>query len=102
MNNTIRRIKSLQSQIKSLEKILKDKEYLAAGLTLSLNVGDLKEDEEMDLRNLSFGMYSGIERELLELLLKGCNESLRCNTENLEKDIKSATELLDSIRNTKQ
>lgn len=97
MYNSVARIKKLQSQIKSLEKILKDGEYHAAGITLSLNVGDVEEDEEMVLRNLSFGVYSGIEKQLLELLLKGCKESLRFHIAALENDIKSATELLNSF-----
>jgi len=68
----IERYQQLESQIKWVQKELSKGEYKAAGLSLHLSIGANDEDEDGEY--FSFGIYSGIEKELLELILRGLEE----------------------------
>ncbi len=50
MNNNIARIKQLEAQIATLQKLTSTDDYLAAGLTIGLHVGPLHSDEYYDIR----------------------------------------------------
>lgn len=68
--NNIERFKQLEKQITWVERELKKGEYKAAGLGVDISVG-----EDGEYVSMSFGIYSGIEQELLELLLRGLKET---------------------------
>lgn len=68
--NNIERFKQLEKQITWVENELKKGEYKAAGLGIDISVG-----EEGEYMSMSFGIYSGIEQELLELILRGLRET---------------------------
>jgi len=50
MNNNIMRIKQLEAQIAALHKLTTTDDYLAAGLTIGLHVGPLRNDEDYDIK----------------------------------------------------
>lgn len=49
MTDHVTRIKQLDAQLAKLAQIVKQGEFVGAGLTLSLTVGPLKEDQAPDL-----------------------------------------------------
>lgn len=48
-NNNIARIKQLEEQIAALQKLTRTESYLAAGMTIGLHVGPLRNDEDYDI-----------------------------------------------------
>lgn len=50
MNNNIARIKQLEAQIATLQKLTSTDDYLAAGLTIGLHQGPLRSDEDYDIQ----------------------------------------------------
>ncbi len=98
MKNTVETIQEIVTQLNKLNKIKKDKEYIAAGLTVGLTVGYQKDNYQYDIENLSLGVYSGIEEELINLLIKGLESRLSEWTKILEKESKEITNLLNELK----
>lgn len=49
-NNNIARIKQLEEQIAALQKLTRTESYLAAGMTIGIHVGPLRNDEDYDIK----------------------------------------------------
>ena len=92
----IERYQQLESQKYWVQKELSKGEYKAAGLNVYVSIGDASTEEETG-KNFSFGVYSGIEKELLELILKGLEETLRIYKKNIEEEHKKLTEFLNTF-----
>lgn len=90
----IERYKQLESQIKWVKTELKKGEYKAAGVELYLNIGQLDVDYGM---RFSFGIYSGIEQELLELILRGLEETKGYILKNIVKEQQELNQFLDTL-----
>ena len=72
----IERFKQLEKQINWVERELKKGEYKAAGLSIDMCIGNQEDDPNPGNNvSMSFGIYSGIEQELLELILRGLKET---------------------------
>lgn len=50
MNNHISRINQIDALIKSIDKLVANGEYKAAGITIGLHVGPLSQDNDLDIR----------------------------------------------------
>lgn len=50
MNKHIARIQQLETQLAALHKLLNTDDYLAAGLTIGLHQGPLRNDEDYDIQ----------------------------------------------------
>jgi hypothetical protein len=87
-NATIKHIKKLDTQIAALEKILKSKEYLAAGLLVAVNVGVPEDDCTYDINNITIGVFSGNEEKVLKLLLESIKASREKYMEYLQEELK--------------
>jgi hypothetical protein len=71
----INRIKALEQQISTIEKILKRGEYNAAGISMTVHVGPLNEDRSPEL-NLELSCTLD---PVLEAIHKSLTESLAMN-----------------------
>ncbi len=82
MNNNIKRIKQLEGQIAALQKLTSTDDYLAAGLTLGLHVGPLRDDDDYDinveltnnLTNIILCITGSLKVQVIERLAYAKNE----------------------------
>ena len=98
MNDKVEIIKRIRTQLKTLNEIKKKGEYLAAGLTVDINVGEPSYDQACSVGNLSIGIFSGIESELIDLLIKGLELSLSQWIKCLEKEVEEQTNFLRELK----
>lgn len=84
------KLREIDSNITSIEKVLKKKEYEAAGLQVELYVGP-----EWMIGTFQFGVFSGIETELLQLMLKGLKNSKEQYLKYLQKEYSEIQSYLD-------
>ncbi len=87
----IDRYRQLEKQISWVEKELTKKEYKAAGLSVDISIG-----EEGEFISMSLGIYSGIEQELLELILRGLKETKEYVLKNIMKEQQQLTQFLET------
>ena len=66
MNSNLERVKQLDSNLATLNKILERKEYLAAGIGITINVGQRDPDDDPDLI-VSLGMQADLADIMLAL-----------------------------------
>lgn len=88
----LNRLKEIDRQIKFVEQILKKEEYLAAGLTISVQVGE----GEGPVEYINLGVFSLKEKETLESILEGLYNSRKYNVDFLRMDIQQASDYLNS------
>lgn len=69
-------------------------EYKSAGIDLLLLIG---ESEERSREKYSFGIYSGIEQELLELILRGLEETKGYILKNIQKEQQELNQFLENL-----
>ena len=81
MNNNIKRIKQLEGQIAALQKLTSTDDYLAAGLTLGLHVGPLRDDDytvnvelTSNLTNIILCITGSLRAQVIERLAYAKNE----------------------------
>lgn len=87
----IDRYKQLEKQISWVEKELTKKEYKAAGLGVVISVG-----EDGEYISISLGIYSGIEQELLELVLKGLIETRKYVLKDIQGEFNYLKEFIEN------
>lgn len=90
--NNIERFKQLEKQITWVERELKKGEYKAAGLGVDISVG-----EDGEYMSMSFGIYSGIEQELLELLLRGLKETKEYVLKDILNQQKEISQFIETL-----
>lgn len=88
----IERYKQLEEQIKWVNLELMRGEYKAAGLSVDISIG-----EEEQFQSFSFGVYSGIEKELLELILRGLEETKGYILKNIVKEQQELNKFMESL-----
>ena len=82
MSNNIKRIKQLEAQIASLQKLTSTDDYLATSLTLGLHVGPLSDDDDYDinveltnnLTNIILCITGSLKVQVIERLAYAKNE----------------------------
>lgn len=89
----IERVELLDAQLKVLEKVMKRGSYVAAGLTISINVGPLQEDCEPDL-TVELGLTADL-AGLLAIIHAGMKESRRWRVGNARKELDRLKQFLD-------
>lgn len=90
--NNIERFKQLEKQITWVERELKKGEYKAAGLGVDITIG-----ENGEYMSMSFGIYSGIEQELLELILRGLKETQKYVLKDILNEQKDLDQFLKTL-----
>lgn len=90
--NNIERFKQLEKQITWVERELKKGEYKAAGLGVDITIG-----EDGEYMSMSFGIYSGIEQELLELLLRGLKETKEYVLKDILNQQKEISQFIETL-----
>lgn len=90
--SNIERYKQLEEQIKWVNLELMRGEYKAAGIQIDVSVG-----EEEEFKSFSFGIYSGIEQELLELILRGLEETKGYILMDIKKESEELTKFLETL-----
>ena len=90
--NNIERFKQLEKQITWVERELKKGEYKAAGLGVDISVG-----EDGEYMSMSFGISSGIEQELLELLLRGLKETKEYVLKDILNQQKEISQFIETL-----
>lgn len=93
----IERYKQLENQIKWVQTELKKGEYKAAGIGMEVTIGDWTQVENHTFTYFSFGIYSGIEQELLELILRGLEETKKYILMNIKKESEELTKFLEVV-----
>ena len=69
MNEYIGHIKRIDEQLKAINRIKDHRDFMVAGLEISLNVGPCGADEEPDVAGIQLGI-SGLPEDLLALLIE--------------------------------
>lgn len=90
--NNIERFKQLEKQITWVERELKKGEYKAAGLGVDITIG-----ENGEYMSMSFGIYSGIEQELLELILRGLKKTQKYVLKDILNEQKDLDQFLKTL-----
>ena len=80
-NPHLKRVELQKERILYLRSILKRGDYIAAGLTIGVNLGPLKEDE--DILTMECAAFT---QEILELLIKSLEDSVKFQTQYARKD----------------
>ena len=88
-----KQIEKIQSQLIYLNRVKKNKSYLAAGLQIGFNVGVC---ESYDIE-IEVGIYSGIEEELINLLIKGLESSKEGWIKSLKRETEENLNFLNSL-----
>ena len=85
--DNVTRVAQIDNQLKALEKIISDGEYLAAGVQISVNVGPLKEDCQPDL-TIELGLTANLQKIMADLrqgLLDARAYRVRCARDDMNK-----------------
>lgn len=96
METKIRQIKKIDSQIKTICRILKSGEYMAAGLALSINVGQKHEDFEETITDICIGI-SGEPESILKLIVESLTQSRKFWIDSLNRDIVAGQTFLQNL-----
>ena len=91
--NNIERFKQLEKQITWVERELKKGEYKAAGLSVDISIG-----EDGEYISMSLGIYSGIEEDLLRLMLKGLEGTKEYVYKDIQKEYNTLKQFIDNGR----
>lgn len=89
----VERFKQLEKQILWIQKELKKGEYMAAGLSVDVCIG---QSDEENYKSFSFGVYSGIEKELLELILRGLEETKGYVKKDIQKEYETLKDFIEN------
>ena len=69
-------------------------EYTGAGIDILLLIG---ESDERNRQRFSFGVYSGIEKELLELILTGLEETKSYILKNIVLEQQELNQFMENL-----
>lgn len=93
----VARYNLLEKQIKWIQTELKKGEYKAAGLSVDMCIGNWDNDPHpANNISISLGVYSGIEQELLELVLKGLIETRKYVLKDIQEEFNSLKEFIEN------
>lgn len=94
---SIEQIRKIDRQLTTLQRIRDKGSYLASGLTLDLWLG-VKSDEDglksSALEGVQLGMFSGVETELIDLLIRGLTSARVQWMKDVRKEAETLTEFL--------
>ena len=94
---SIEQIRKIDRQLTALQRIKDKGSHLASGVTLDLWLG-VKSDEDglksSSLEDVQLGMYSGIETELIDLLIRGLTSAKAQWMKCLRKESEALIEFL--------
>lgn len=92
MSELLEKVQKIKEQKKYIEKLIKSKRYVGGGLILTLNVGNLSNYDVID--DIEISCISGLEEELLSLLLLSIdyrleyyNKQLKIELEKISKEL---------------
>ncbi len=91
MNNNISRIKALDDQIKALERITKQGEYIAAGLSIEIAVGVPAEGA---LPDLNIGLCNNLD-QILDAIKTGLQQARDERTNMATSELKELQAFFD-------
>lgn len=94
MNNNVERIKQLDAQLRTLEKVMSKESYLAAGVSIDLTIGPKDDDMAPDL-HVDLGITADL-KHLLEVIHAGLLNTRKWRYKQAQEDYAQLTELLAS------
>lgn len=87
----VERFKQLEKQIDWIQKALSKGEYMGAGLSVDTSIG-----EDGEYISMSFGIYSGIEEDLLKLMLKGLEGTKGYVYKDIQKEYNTLKQFIEN------